>query len=482
MRTAGTSMRLVAPMLALAVGISACGGSDPAPTAPPLGTSSSTIVSTSAAPSSTATTPGVPYVYGEGVVPAPCADAINETNGCVYLGVIADLSGPLQHRGLAMTRAQEDFWRRVNEQGGIGGFDVVVSSRLFVDAGGDPSAAAAAARALVGEVLGMAQVAGIESTLEALRSVFDPAGVLVASADPWSGWAISEQDRGLVLEAGSSYCVDAMNGVQFMDGFLADETGSMPAAFSWAIVATGDLFGGDYAAGASLGAEALSWPSPTVIVLSPAPTGDQIESAAATLVDGSVDLIVFATGPDVVADVWSRVWASWVEADPSQIPFALGPVPAWRESFANDPGLMTSLADRFFQTSSWEAWGAETAGHQAMRFAAERDGEAPSSGYLAGWISQYPWKALIAAAAEAGDLTRSSLVDLAEGLVVDFDGMADPIAYVGGQADPSARSTVVTRVSTDGPGGLTPITDLFSSQFAQAFSAVQACSVERGDE
>ena len=57
-----------------------------------------------------------------------CPDAVNEDNGCIYLGQISDLTaGPFAPLGVPITDAQKAFWQRVNEDGGIGGYDIDVN-------------------------------------------------------------------------------------------------------------------------------------------------------------------------------------------------------------------------------------------------------------------------------------------------------------------------------------------------------------------
>ena len=66
-----------------------------------------------------------------GVTSEPCPDAVNEDNGCIYLGTISDLTqGPFAPLGVPITEAQKAFWQRVNEDGGIGGYDIDVTGKV----------------------------------------------------------------------------------------------------------------------------------------------------------------------------------------------------------------------------------------------------------------------------------------------------------------------------------------------------------------
>ena len=60
-----------------------------------------------------------------GVTKEACPKAVNKDHGCIYLGIISDLTtGPFKALAVPITDAQKAFWKRVNEKGGIGGYDI----------------------------------------------------------------------------------------------------------------------------------------------------------------------------------------------------------------------------------------------------------------------------------------------------------------------------------------------------------------------
>src|SRR5690606_1969115 len=64
-----------------------------------------------------------------GVTEDPCPEAVNPDNGCIYLGTLSDLTvGPFSPLAPAIVEAQKAFWKRVNENGGIGGYDIDVTT------------------------------------------------------------------------------------------------------------------------------------------------------------------------------------------------------------------------------------------------------------------------------------------------------------------------------------------------------------------
>ena len=64
---------------------------------------------------------------GQGVTSEPCPGG-NADRGCIYLGILSDLTvGPFAPLAVPIVDGQKDFWKRVNEQGGIAGkYDVNV--------------------------------------------------------------------------------------------------------------------------------------------------------------------------------------------------------------------------------------------------------------------------------------------------------------------------------------------------------------------
>ena len=64
-----------------------------------------------------------------GVTNEPCKDAIDKNKGCIYLGTMSDLTeGPFKALAVPITEAQKAFWKRVNTQGGIGGYEIDVTT------------------------------------------------------------------------------------------------------------------------------------------------------------------------------------------------------------------------------------------------------------------------------------------------------------------------------------------------------------------
>ncbi len=146
---------------------------------------------------------------GTGVTSEPCPDAVDESKGCIYLGIISDLTGVFAGVGVPLTDGGQAFWKRVNEEGGIGDYEVDVTTYVK-DNKYDPDTHAEVFAEINDEVLLIAQSLGTIAT-EAMLRDNDADELLVLPATLGSNWLF--EDR--VLEIGTSYCAEGMNAVDY---------------------------------------------------------------------------------------------------------------------------------------------------------------------------------------------------------------------------------------------------------------------------
>ena len=185
---------------AAALVLSACGGSSD-----DGGTSTATSDPTD-------TSQGI--VTGTGVTSEPCPGSSNPDNGCIYLGVISDLTeGPFVPLALEVVRGQEGFWKTVNDNGGVAGFDVNISQNTR-DNKYDPAVHSQEYRAIEPNILALAQTLGTPQT-QAILPDMDADNVIGAPASWWSGWQFPDDDFGVVMESGASYCIAIMSGMDW---------------------------------------------------------------------------------------------------------------------------------------------------------------------------------------------------------------------------------------------------------------------------
>lgn len=343
-------------------------------------------------------------------------------DACLEIGVLAapDSAGQAETR---VRVAQEAFWARVNEQGGVGGKPVVLRQGAAVD----------------GEEL--AFLAASESSAPRLDGL--PANVFVAGTLPLSSrWLF--QDR--VLQTGGSVCTQAMNAVDVL-AFRGTDVGSV------AVLHLGDELGRDAAAGAELAASRREIP---FTALRTAPGQDQ-ESVVSQIDELAPDVVVLALSPAetgvIVADLVERGFRGEL----------ITTSPGWERSLMDGPSADV-LAERLVTTASWREFSLASVGHGAMRTALG-DIEADDA-YTAGWIGNYPLLELLRAADKAGDLTRAGLVDAAAGLDdVDYEGMYPPAIgtpFSGGPTEHVAVRSVFRVPDPESPTSAHTIEDYFN--------------------
>lgn len=461
---------LVSLLAAFSLVIAACGDDDTSTTEGTTAETTATTAAptTTAAPATTAAPDdGMDVAFDTGVTPAPCDDAVNEGNGCIYLGVISDLTdGPFAPLGVPLTTSQEHFWAAVNADGGIDGWDVVITAENTFDAHYDPAIHAEGATGLADRVVGLAQTLGTPQTQGALAT-FDENDMVTAPATWWSGWAFDDADLGLVMEAGASYCMEAMNAMFFLSETFGTD-------FTWALVVFPGDYGGDYGAGAKIAAAQLGLGEPAAEILQiPVSFGGSVADAVAELLAVQPDIIVMTTGPTEMAQVAAGLFQNGFQT--FQI---MGSGPSWNVALKGNADLMPLLEAVYWNSAPWGGWDTDTEGHAAMRAAAEANGHGPHNAYVAGWLFQYTWLTLLEQAVASGDLTRANLRALAADLEgIDFKGMLPEGSYAGTPDEYAERSTIISRADASTSDGLAPQTDAFVSQLAADFNLAAPCFV-----
>ncbi|HEX2029467.1 MAG TPA: ABC transporter substrate-binding protein [Nitriliruptorales bacterium] len=427
--------------LAVAVALTACGGSggDRA-----VGRPAGGVVPTGEATGEVAT--------DVGVTEEPCAAAVNPENGCVYLGSLSDLSaGPFSALAVPITDAQEAFWRRVNEQGGVGGYDIDVTTYTR-DNQYDPQVHRRLYRGIEPHVLALAQTLGSPTTA-AIIDDLEASGVLAAPVSWTSRWLFHD----VIVESGSTYCIDPMNGLDWLtvEGDGPDTV--MAMAFP------GD-YGGDAAAGARIWAEANDAQFSYVEQV-PVASGGTTTAAVDAILDQGPDVVVLAVSPQETGEIVAGTVARGYEGR------FLGVSPSY------NPGLLQSAArdavvSRYMLTAPWATtFSGDAPGARAMR-AALGEGVAGNEGYTSGWIWSYPLKAALEQAVASGDLTRRGLFDAVKSLEsVDYEGMLGGGAghFAGGPDAAAVRVTTIAQPSGAGTSGYEIVEPNYSGPTAQGY-------------
>ena len=175
-------------------------------------TTTAAAATTTAASAVTTTAAGASdeVAFDIGVTAEPCPEG-NPDNGCIYLGILTDQSGPFQSASPALVGAQRAFWAAANAAGGIGGaFDVAMPDDLTKDTQYSPEVFVQQYNDIAGEIAAVGQSLGTSQSIAALDDMARDSTV-AAPMSWWSGWAFDELDKGLIIEFGTNYCFEAMN-------------------------------------------------------------------------------------------------------------------------------------------------------------------------------------------------------------------------------------------------------------------------------
>lgn len=389
-----------------------------------------------------------------GVTSEPCPDAVNPDNGCIYLGQISDLTqGPFAPLGVPMVDAMKAFWNRVNEEGGIEGYDID-ASKYVRDNLYNPQTHAQVYQEIEGEVLALAQTLGSPTTLAILENL--KSDEMVAVPASWTSlWEFEDN----ILESGAPYCIESMNVVDY----AVREFGAKSVM---AVGFPGD-YGGDSAGGVQAAAEANGLEYAGVET---APGQEEQAGAVSAIVKQKPDLVVLAVGPTETAAIVGEAAARGYQGQ------FIGIVPTWNPALLESPAA-PALEKMYLHSAPWANWGEDTPGHQAMRDAL--GDVTPTDGYTVGWVWSYPMKAAIEEWL-TGDYekTRAGLLEAAQSLeTVDYEGMLPEEAgnYSGEPNDAVFRSTIIEKADPSAPTGLTIVEEFFVGPTAESYELTGPC-------
>ncbi len=369
---------------------------------------------------------------GPGVTKEPCPNAIDKAKGCIYLGSLNDLEGgAFSVIGQAVNAGQTDFWKKVNESGGIDGKYEVDLATNTKNTSYDPQKHAAAYKEIEPKVLALAVSLGTVHT-QAILDDMDKDNVVAAAGTFWSGWQFPDTDKGLVLETGYSYCTESVIG---LDWFAANKGKPNKVA---AVAFPGD-YGGDYAEGAKRWAEANGAQLVATIKTAPNQVAGNQDGPVQQIIAAAPDVVALATGPAETAEIVGKAVAGGYKGR------FIGAGPTWNGALLKTPAA-PALKAVYNGTSPYDGWDGTSKGIEAAKAAA--GGKTPANwAYIAGWAISMPTKQILEAAAKDDKLNRVAVRKLAGDLDVNFDGLAPNQTY--GKAPEAKNFTGTIAVPDD---------------------------------
>lgn len=389
-----------------------------------------------------------------GVTAEPCPEAVDKTKGCIYLGTISDLTeGPFKGLAVPITDAQKAFWKRVNQQGGIGGYEVDVTSYVR-DNKYNPQIHNQVYQEIKPRVLALAQTLGSPTTAAILQDL-KSSNIVAAPASWTSLWAFED----VIVESGLNYCMESMNSVDYA-------VREFSAKSIMAVHLAGD-YGDDAAAGAKIAAERQKLTFTDVKTT----TGQENQGGAIdAIVSGKPDVVILTTGPTDAAVIIGQAAARGFTGK------FIGTAPSWNPGLLKTPAA-PAIKALYLQSGPWQSFAADTPGHKAMREALGSSVQG-NDGYTSGWAWSYPLKAALVKAAENKDLTRAGLLAAVKSLeTVDYEGMlpAEAGRRTGSPNDYVFRQSVISKPDESAPSGVVTIEDFFVGDTAKDYEFTKAC-------
>ena len=351
----------------------------------------------------------------------------------------------------------------VNEAGGIAGTDLAVSENIR-DREYDPQVYPQVYREIEPNFPALAESLGTPQT-QAILSDMEADNVVGATSTWWSGWGFEEDDQGLVLEAGSSYCLHSMSALDWVSENRAEPASVVSVGFP-------TDFGLDFAAGVEAWGEANGVEVQEYIETGPnAAVGNQ-DGVVQRILEGQPDAVGLAVPPGEAAEIVGKAAAQGYTGT------FLGFLASWNPALIQTDAA-PAMEALYLNVSTHENFGGDSVAHEAMREAYGEGENPPNDGYTFGWISQYPIQAVLEKAAENGDLTREGVVTAVDGTVVDYEG-ALPTFTLGGDPNENAdRSITINEVDLDGETfgqGITAVEAGYVGPTAEAYEYTASCT------
>ena len=178
--------------------LGACGGGATEETSEPV--EEEVVVETLDSP---AVTTASAVNTGTGVTEEPCPEAVgsvptgaNPSQGCIYLGLLNDYTGPYAAVAPALEVGQRAFWLWVNSTGGIGGYSVTITEGQ--DTAYNPQKHLEGYNAIRNDVAALAMSLGTPQTVFILDEL-DADNMVAAPMSWYSGWSYKRDDKGLII-------------------------------------------------------------------------------------------------------------------------------------------------------------------------------------------------------------------------------------------------------------------------------------------
>lgn len=420
--------RLIASAIAFGVLATACGGDDEG-AQEPTGTDTET------------TTDGTEGTEGtEGTIdPVEAGDVafdVGVTEDTITIGALADLTGIFAPLVTDIVAAQEVFWDKVNEEGGIAGRNVEL---LVEDTGYDVTRHQEQYEKIRDQIAALSISVGSPHTAAVVPQMEED-NIIAVPLTWYSGWADPDVGEN-VLEQGTNYCLEAMNALSFANDMHQEEAGEAPSV---AIISFPGEYGQDGAAGAKIAAEELGLEIVYDGEAQVVPGQDQT-AVISEIVRTNPDWVFATVNPTTLGEIMGGAVAQGFQGNWT------GSVPSYDFRLLDSP-LAEAIDQFYWATNVNVPYGTDVPGMEDLVSAmAEAEPDARvSDAAVIGWVEARIIETVLREAAENGDLTRAGIKEAALSVdEIDFGGLQPTQTYAGEPNEYIVRESIILKPSLE---------------------------------
>jgi len=361
--------------------------------------------------------------------PAEMAVDVGVTDDEIRLGLITDLTGPFAGLTVPITDGIEGYWEWVNSNGGIAGRNVVLDiqdAAYDIDAFGQfydqMSDDGDEGSVMLQMSLGSAMTASIREDL--VDDEF--AAIPLSWNSSWSG-----EDSGNIYEWGTNYCIESMNGIEWM-AQNKDVT-------KVAVIGRAGDYGEDGSIGAKKAIEALglelAYDGQGQVVPGADPT-----PVATAIAESDAELVWITGGAADLGGLMGR------SAELGYTGLWAGNGPSYNQVLLASEALAGLIGASYTNFSPSPAMDPAQSAGMAEALDIFRETR-PDAQYFGAYVFAYQMGEIarqgLEAAAANGDMTRQGVVDALGSVSVDLKGLASNITYDGNPNDVIPRESFV---------------------------------------
>ena len=341
---------------------------------------------------------------------------VDAENKIIYVGLNADLTGPFASLVAEIVAAQEVYWEVFNANGGYQGWTV---EPVVLDSGYQTDIGIQNYETLAQEssdgVLMITENTGSPITAAIAEQAADD-NVLVIPLS-WASLWPDPAFGSAILEKQTTYCVEAMNGVEWLAGKVESE-GLDPAL---AIIGRPGEYGEDGSVGAALAAEELG--IPVVYDGTGAVAGDDRSAVIAELVSSGATMVWVTLTPGELLDIFGNSVSQGLQA------YWSGSSPSFNYLVHMPSDFAAEFSEYYFQSQYQAPWATPGIAGMEDLIAAMVEARPElniSDVFTTGWIEGIMAETLIRAAIDQGDLTRANMVAISQdpSFSGDFKGLS----------------------------------------------------------